>query len=251
MLETSARSLPSPGMEILRRRGTTSDVTIYESNGKLIGCKSVAERSWPFRRIVGRRLIRREMEIYRVLKGVTGIPVLIGPTGEDGFLFEYRPGTIFSRYTSESRMPDVFLAGLEDTVREMHARGVAHGDLFNRENILVGPDFTATIFDFGIAIRRDARFPPFSASLFKILSELDRRAVMKYRLRHGGGEGGPTRRARPHPLERMARGLKRLNILHKARKERRKRRETKEVIHLGEEPWRSARGPGTRIRWNR
>ena len=149
MLETSARSLPSPGMEILRRRGTTSDVTIYESNGKLIGCKSVAERSWPFRRIVGRRLIRREMEIYRVLKGVTGIPVLIGPTGEDGFLFEYRPGTIFSRYTSESRMPDVFLAGLEDTVREMHARGLAHGALFNRGNILVGPDFTATIFAAG------------------------------------------------------------------------------------------------------
>lgn len=249
---TPPPSGPVPGgRQLLRRRGTTADVTVYDCDGKWIGLKSVSGRSWLFRRLIGRPLIRREMEVYRLLQGVPGIPALIGPKGREGFLFEYQPGTLFTDYTSESRMPEVFLDGLERTVREMHARGVAHGDLLNRENILVGPEYRATIFDFGTAVRRDARFPPFSGALFRVLSELDRRAVLKYRLRHSGRPGERPWRVRPLPLERLARGLKRWNFLHRASKERRRRRGIKEVIHLGEDRWRGKRGPRTRIRWIR
>lgn len=249
MIRTGAD--PSLGREVLRRCGTTADVTVYESDGRLVGKKSVEERGTLFRKVIGRGLIRREMEIYRLLRGVPGVPTLIGPVGHEGFLFEYRPGILFSRYTSESRMPDRFLDGLEETVAGMHARGVAHGDLQNRENILVGPDGEATVFDFGTAVHQGDRFPPFSGTLFHLLAELDRRAVLKYRLRHGGARQDRARRVRPLPLERLARGLKRWNILHRARKERRKRQEIKEVIHLGEDRWRGKRGPGTRIRWER
>lgn len=224
-------------------KGTTADVTFLDRDGRRVGRKSVEGRGFLYRRLLGRGLIRREMGIYRLLEGIPGIPRLIGPAGPYAFYFEYRPGRLFTEYTSESRMPAVFLDGLEETVREMHARGVAHGDLGNRENILVGPDFRPTIFDFGIAARRDGY-----SILYNLLAELDRRAIQKYRRRHSSG---PYRRVPPHPLERIARMLKRANLLHRMGKERRKRRRIKEVVHLGDQRWRGRRPSGTQIRWIR
>ena len=231
------------GREVLRRRGTTADVVVREV--------SVADRPALWRRTLGRRLIRREREILRHLSGVPGVPRLIGAAGPDGFLFEYEPGRLFTEFTSESRLPAAFLAGLEETVAEIHRRGIAHGDLANRENILVGPDFRPTIFDFGVAARRDARFPPFAPALFRLLADLDRRAVRKYRARHSEDPAERAMRLPPHPLERLARGLKRMNVLHRAAKDRRKRRGTKEVIHLGSERWRGRRPSRTQITWVR
>jgi len=223
--------------------GTTADVTFLEMEGRRVGRKSVEGRSLLYRRLLGRGLIQREMAIYGLLDGIPGIPRLIGPAGPYGFYFEYRPGRLFTEYTSESRMPAVFLDGLEETVRAMHARGVAHGDLGNRENILVGPDFRPTVFDFGIAARRDT-----SSILYNLFVDLDRRALLKYRRRHSEGD---YRRVPPHPLERIARMLKRANLIHRIGKERRRRRRIKDVVHLGEERWRGRRPPGTRIRWIR
>ena len=135
--------------EVLRRRGTTADFAVYRVDGRLVGLKTVSGRGWLFRMLLGRHLIRRELAIIHRLQGVPGIPTLIGPANRDGMLLEYEPGVLFTEYTSESRMPDAFLDGLERTIAGMHARGVAHGDLSNRENILLGRGHRPVIFDFG------------------------------------------------------------------------------------------------------
>ncbi len=121
--------------------------------------------------------VRREIEAHKRLDGINGIPRLLQVLGSKAYLIEYIEGeSIHPRFHS---LGPAFFSDVARIVEEMHARGVAHGDLRNR-NILVDANGKPHLIDFTTAwwATRWWRKP-----LFRFLRSLDRRrlAVTKSR----------------------------------------------------------------------
>jgi predicted Ser/Thr protein kinase len=121
----------------------------------------------------------REQRILRALAGVEGVPQLLDPIDRDAFAVAVLPGEPLTREAFEAH-PSALAEGLRRILRAMHARGVYHLDLRQRQNILVEGE-TVSIVDFGAA------WMPSWASrwlLAGIFRWVDRQAVLKYVARH-------------------------------------------------------------------
>lgn len=109
----------------------------------------------------GRFLGRRETRLYRVAAGLPGVPRLIGPVGQTGFMHEFVPGHPLGRRETVS---DTFFDDLLRLIAALHARHVAYVDLNKRQNILIGDDGRPYLIDFQISIWLPPtgwrRFPP-------------------------------------------------------------------------------------------
>jgi len=99
-------------------------------------------------RWVGRLLAARESACLERLRGVEGIPSLLGRWGPTGIVREFIEGHPLHR---GERVADDFHARLRALVEAMHARGLAYVDLEKAENVLVGDDGLPYLFDFQIA----------------------------------------------------------------------------------------------------
>jgi predicted Ser/Thr protein kinase len=101
-----------------------------------------------------RHLLRREHAVYEQLAGVPGVPRTYGLVDGEHLALEYIAGP--SLRTNERELADraAFFAALLETLRAMHAAGVAHADLKRKANIIVGPGERPWLIDFGIAARR-------------------------------------------------------------------------------------------------
>lgn len=121
---------------------------------------------------------------------------------------------------------EAFFTRLLATIQAMHAAGVAHGDLKRKENILVGPDETPWIIDFGIACQRGAGSGGLRRRRFELTRQIDLNAWIK--LKHGTRpEALSAEEAalyRPLAIERLARKARapwQFLTLRRARKRRR------------------------------
>lgn len=144
----------------------------------------------PWHRAWSAGLARRESRVLKHLDGIAGIPHWLGWAGPRALRLEALPGQPFSRFRRGSALPPQFLASLETCIAACHARGIAHGDLMHRENIILTPRGRAAVVDFGCALRR-AGF--LGEILFPFGRWLDARALEKYRARFGSGP--PYRRS--------------------------------------------------------
>lgn len=97
---------------------------------------------------VGRVLANRECAALERLRGVEGIPHLIGRWGSTGLVREFIDGTPLVR---GARVPDDFHMRLRRLVEQIHDRGMAYVDLEKCENVLVGTDGRPHLFDFQIS----------------------------------------------------------------------------------------------------
>ncbi len=170
--------------EVLNRGGWGNpDVLLVETGGGRVVVKDFSPRGRWVRRFLAPWLIAREEEAYRRLEGVAGIPRLLGRLDEDALVIEYRPGVLLSRSLS-GRLPRSFLDELEETIEEMHGRGVVHLDLRHRSNILAGADGRPIVIDFASALRFDAS-TTWGRALVAIIGWVDHRALRKWRTRLG------------------------------------------------------------------
>ena len=133
----------------------------------------------PFLAWFGRRSIRREAEAYDRLGGVDGIPRSFGLAGAEHLVLEHVTGPTLRQAAANLKNRDRFFARLLQTIRAMHAAGVAHGDLKRKENTLVGPDETPFIIDFGIACLRAERSRGINRKRFEITQQMDLNAWIK------------------------------------------------------------------------
>lgn len=111
----------------------------------------------PLSRGVARLLLRREERALAALRGLDGVPQAAeawtlpalpeGSAGES-FVRSYVDGAPLHRC---ERLPLDFFERLEELVRELHARGVAHNDLHKEQNIVVRPDGRPALIDFQLA----------------------------------------------------------------------------------------------------
>lgn len=228
--------LPSPcqwreAPQISLHRGYTSVVEVREVDGVKWALKLVGRR-W-MTPLWGRYFLLREKAILDQLASIEEVP-RGRRWGQSGLLMEFRDGVPFTAYPKGSDLPDKFFDRLDHLVAEIHRRGVAHGDLQNRNNILVTEDFRPVILDFGLAQRKGHCPRP----LFEFLCHRDRRNLAKYRRRFGRGEGNYQGRTE---LEKWIYWWKAHNPLHRWRKDRKRAREGKlrmvdgEVKRVGRE----------------
>lgn len=126
-------------------------------------------------------LIRREYRTYCQLMNMPGVPACAGLLPGSRLVIELMDGTALRDATIADR--ETYFADLLAILQRMHARGIAHGDLKNKDNTLVLADGRACVIDFGIAVRYRPGFHPLNHALFRLAQRLDFNAWVKHKYR--------------------------------------------------------------------
>jgi serine/threonine protein kinase len=122
-------------------------------------------------RWLGRFLWRREMRLGQAVKHVQGVAHILGRYGKSGLIREYVPGRNLREFLVDGKLGNTFFRDLKQSLRDVHACGIAHNDLNKPENILVREDGSPVLIDFQIALESRSRIP--------VLGHLGR-AVIRY-----------------------------------------------------------------------
>lgn len=169
-----------------------------------------------------RRALAREARAYARLRGVPGFATCHGLFDRRWLVLDELAARPFREAMSDDGLSDGFSGGFSEgfsdeffdgllqTIRAMHARGVAHGDLKRKSNLLVGDDGRPRIIDLGTAVVRRDRFAPVNHALFRTLAQTDLNAWVK--LKYGGYDGveeADRGLLRPTWPERIARRFRR------------------------------------------
>lgn len=164
-------------------RSTQGVVVQVEVDGLTLAVKTPTERGKL--RLLHRMALKREYAAYRQLQGVEGFARCHGLFAKRFLALEYLNATPLK----EAELPDrqIFFDRLLGVMHAMHARGVAHGDLKSRHNVLVGRDGQPCIIDLGTAVIRKPGWHPINHRLFRYLKRIDRNGWIK--LKYGGYDG--------------------------------------------------------------
>lgn len=127
----------------------------------------------------------REFHAYERLAGIPGIPRCHGLVDRRWLALEFIDGRPFRDAEPADR--DAFFDSLLTTIRAMHERGVAHGDLKRKSNLMVDADGRPVILDLGAALVRRPGRHPLNRRLFEFLRQTDLNAWIK--LKYGGYDG--------------------------------------------------------------
>lgn len=169
-------------------------VDLVEIEGRPVVLKDFASRPWPVRQLWGPWQLDREARAYGVLAGLRGTPGFLGRVDRQAIVLEYVPGRTLASLRPGD-LPGPFFDRLDRLLREIHARGVAHGDL-HRHDVLAGPDGEPCIVDFSTSVSAGRNTGPWSRFLFDQMRLADRRSAAKMRRRMLPGSGAvvPDRR---------------------------------------------------------
>lgn len=129
-----------------------------------------------------RRTLLREYAAYQKLAGVAGVPACYGMIDRRYLLLEYVPGTPYREAQFHDR--EHWFGLLLETLLAIHARGVAHGDLKTKSNLLVTADERPCVLDFGVAFVHKPGFHPVNNWLFRTARQMDLNAWVKHKY-HG------------------------------------------------------------------
>jgi len=157
----------TPPQYLARGRLANADVRLVECGGRRWVVKDFLSCPGWVRHTVGRWFIRRELKALKRLQGIPGIAE--NPVRVDAFAlaYGYVEGRALNEFPLGQPSADFFLA-LETTVKAMHARGIAHLDLRNRGNVLVGVAQQPVLIDFQSYVILPRWIPPLARYLEKI-----------------------------------------------------------------------------------
>ena len=187
-------------------RSNQGDVRRVQLDGQDLALKTPKGRGLPWR--LRRATLRREYRAYQRLAGVPGFAHCHGFIDDRILVLEFVDGVAFRSADIADR--DGFFLRLLKTIDAMHARGVAHGDLKRKDNVLVGPEQRPVILDLGAAVLRRDGWHPLNRRLFEFMRQTDLNAWIK--LKYGGYEGvsaADLKRLKRSGLERMLTRLRR------------------------------------------
>ena len=152
----------------------------YRGEGEDLIVKSAMGRG--ALRLLRQRTLLREYEAYRRMEGVTGIPRCHGLVAGRYLVLEFIRGTPFRQAQWQDR--DRWFAEFLAVLQAIHARGVSHGDLKSKTNILVTEDEKPCVIDFGTAFVSKPGFHPVNNWLFEHGRRMDLNAWVKHKY-HG------------------------------------------------------------------
>jgi len=172
------------------RNITKAVVEVVEVDGHPAVVKDVASRPWPVRRLLGPWQLDREACAYAALVGVRGIPSFLGRIDRQAIALEYVPGPTLATLRPGD-LPEPFFDRLDAILGEIHARGVAHGDL-HRHDVLLGPGGDPCLVDFSTAVVARTGAPAVTRCLFRQMCHADLRSAAKLRRRLIPGSRAPV-----------------------------------------------------------
>ena len=131
---------------------------------------------------VRQKTLLREFEAYRRMDGLRGVPECYGLLGGRYLVIEFIRGTPYrqANWTDRANWFRDFL----EILQSIHQRGVSHGDLKSKPNILVTEDEKPCVIDFGTAFLHKPGFHPLNNWFFEYGKRLDINAWVKHKY-HG------------------------------------------------------------------
>lgn len=130
---------------------------------------------------VARNFLKREWKALRALDGVAHVPRALAHPDADSIVIEHAAGEQMDKMAFGA-VPHSSIETLVELVKQLHARGVTHGDL-HQQNVLVDEAGNICLIDWATAHvfhhPRGAR-----KWLFEEFSALDRRALAKIKVHH-------------------------------------------------------------------
>ena len=159
----------------------------YASDGTDLIVKTAMGRGLV--RLLRHRTLLREYDAYQRMKGVQGVPACHGLVDGRYLVIEFIRGTPYREATWTDR--DGWFSELLVVIRAFHARGVSHGDLKSKTNIMVTDDEKPCIIDFGTAFVRKGRWRFINNWFFEHGRRMDINAWVKhkYRGKYGDAKG--------------------------------------------------------------
>jgi RIO-like serine/threonine protein kinase len=126
--------------------------------------------------------LQREYSAYQRMHGLVGVPRCHGLVDDRYLVLEYIRGDHYREAEFEDR--EAWFASLLKVIRGFHARGVAHGDLKSKSNLLVTRSQQPCVIDFGTTVLHKKGLHPLNNALFEYLKRLDINAWVKHKY-HG------------------------------------------------------------------
>ena len=161
----------------LKIRGYQGQIYVTQVGDKKVVIKSAA--GWGIAVWINRWMLRREYTIYQHLDGITGIPHCFGFFLNRYLVLEHvdaptmREVKIFNR--------ESFLVEMLNVIKAIHSRGVAHGDLKRKDNILITRDSKPCLIDFGVSAMRKQGFHPLNYFWHRFCHQHDFNAWLKHK----------------------------------------------------------------------
>ena len=186
MLETlKLSSLPENHCGILRHSSNTRPVIwVVEENGVRVIVKDFSNSKFLYRNIIGRFLIWRESKTYKKLQGLIGVPTCYGVIDGLALALEEIPSQPLKKHNKNIKLPGTFFDDLKNIVDSFHRRGLAHCDLKNGANVLVGHNGLPYIVDWGASIsEKEFRFFPLNRIYLRFVLD-DYFAIIKLKMRY-------------------------------------------------------------------
>lgn len=128
--------------------------------------------------------LKRELAAYQRLESVDGFPRCFGLFSGRYLALEYIDGQLLRG--AELADGERYFDQLKSTITAMHRRGVVHGDLKSRTNVMVDSSGKPLIIDLGTAVVRKPGWRPLNRYVFNYLKRIDRNGYIK--LKYGGYE---------------------------------------------------------------
>ena len=155
--------------------GYQGHVYLYEGEGQRLILK--APMGWGVGRLIRQLMLRNEYRAYSKLSGVRGIPRCYGLLDGRYLVLECIGGVPVRRAQITDR--GMFFGTLLNLIKQLHAAGVAHGDLKKKDNLLVVEGRTPCVIDFGVAVVRKPGFAPINHYLYNLARKFDFNAWVK------------------------------------------------------------------------
>ena len=177
----SRADLPRAAVSYIKK-GTwnKADVLLVEAAEGKFAVKDYASKIAPVR-WAGILQLGREERAYRRLEGVAGVPRFTRRLDRDAIIIEYVGGIRLPKFHRRHGGVPRVAERIRDLLAEVHARGIIHGDLRSRDNILVTPGGDIYLIDFSSA----SVFEPDTWTgrvLFPRLRRAEERALLKWKV---------------------------------------------------------------------
>lgn len=155
-------------------------VLFFEGDGLKLVVKSAMGRG-PIR-LVRQATLKREFAANQRMNGIIGVPACYGMLANRYLVTEFISGTAYRHAKWDDR--DAWFSELLEVIRAFHARGVSHGDLKSKTNLIVGDDQKPYVIDFGTTFLHKTGFHPLNNHFFELGRRLDINAWVKHKY-HG------------------------------------------------------------------
>lgn len=167
------------------RNWSKADVSVAKwppESSRRVVIKDLKPRPLWFRVLAGRYFLRREWRALSTLKDLDGVPKAVAMPDADAFVMEYMAGMQVEEMQAGS-VPLEAITKIEALVKEMHRRGVTHGDLHGY-NMLVDEQGNVALIDWATASVFGANPRGVKKLAFEEWRALDDRALAKVKVFH-------------------------------------------------------------------